>query len=283
MIAFLSPALAVYLGLVVFSFAQTAYYSFFKWDGQTAMRFNGLHNFIAMVRDVEVTSALLHNLVAALMAVAIQVGIAAIIAILLSRASWGFATFRAIYFLPVVVSAVAFALMWGMFLNPQFGMINTFLRTVGLSNWALEWLSNTHTSLIFALLPQTTQGIGWQMLILLAAIAGIPDTLFEAADLEGIGFFQRIRHVVIPLIWEAAQICIVIAVLSSLQGFTHIMVLTGGAPNNATNLAGLVMYKTIFAYSDFGYGSSIAVVIVLAGLVFSFVFKRYFSIANVEY
>jgi raffinose/stachyose/melibiose transport system permease protein len=283
MVLFLLPALAIYVGLVLFSFGQTVYYSFFNWDGQTSMHFVGLGNFVTIIRDSEVIAAFLHNVVAVVMAVGIQVGTAIVVAILLSRASWGFATFRGIYFLPVVVSAVAYALMWGMFLNPDFGLVNTLLRAVGLGRWALAWLSNPRTALVSALFPQTVQGIGWNMVILLAAISRVPESLYEAADLEGIRFFQALRYVTVPLIWEAVQICIVVAVLSSLQGFTHIMVLTLGGPNHATNLLGLVMYRTVFAYSDFGYGSSIAVIIVLVGLIFSVVFKRFFSVGELQY
>jgi raffinose/stachyose/melibiose transport system permease protein len=232
----LSPALIIYGGFVLFSFGKTAFYSFFQWDGQTAMHFVGLGNFIELFRDSEVTGSFLHNLIAVCMAVVIQIGCAVIMAVVLSRSAWGFKFFRAIYFLPVVVSAVAFALMWGLFLDPQFGLIDDLLRSIGLSHFALPWLSNPRTTLIFALLPQTTQGIGWQMVILLAAIAGIPINLLEAADLEGIRFFQRLRYITIPLIWEATQICIILAVLYAFQGFTHIMILTLGGPNNATTL-----------------------------------------------
>jgi raffinose/stachyose/melibiose transport system permease protein len=281
--AFLAPALLLYGGLVVLSFGKTAWYSLFKWNGQTAMRFVGLANFAAMTRDVEVTGAILHNLVAVVMAVVVQVGTAVVIAVLLSRVRRGYAALRAVFFLPVVVSSVAFALMWVMFFNPEFGLVNALLRGIGLPGLATAWLANPRTTLVCALLPQTTQGIGWQMVILLAAIESIPSALHEVADLEGIRFFQRTRYVIIPLIWEAMQICIVVAVLNALQGFTHIMVLTGGGPNRATNLVGLAMYHNMFTYSNLGYGSAIAVVIVAVALLFSVVFKRYFSTADVQY
>ena len=280
---FLLPALFLYTAFVVASIVRVIYYSFFKWNGITGRHFIGLANFGNLLTDESVRAALWNNLIAIALAIVVQIGLALILAIVLSNCQRGMQLYRTIYFFPVVISAVAVAMMFGQFMKGDYGLINGLLRAVGLGSLTRLWLSDPHTAVLASLMPQTLQYIGWHLIILLAGIFNIPDSLYEAAYLDGVGYFQKIRYITLPLLWEVMQICIIFAVTGSLQGFTHVMVLTGGGPNSLTELVGLLMYHRTFQWMQFGYGSSIATAIFALGLFFSIIFKRYFSAEKIEF
>ncbi|HBE78793.1 MAG TPA: sugar ABC transporter permease [Firmicutes bacterium] len=282
-ILFLAPAMLFYCFFVVFSIARVIYYSFFKWNGLNFPQFVGVSNYVRLVNDQTVLAAFRNNLIAIAMALIIQIGIALILTISLSNCKFGARFFRTVYFVPAVISGVAVAMMFGQAMNPDYGLINTSLRLIGLGTLARPWLSNSNTAIYAALLPQTLQYIGWNVIILVAGIYNIPDSLYEAAYLDGVSNLQKTWYITLPLLWEVIQICIISAITGSLQGFTHVMVLTGGGPNSATELVGLLMYHRTFQWLQFGYGSSISVGIFLVGLLFSVLFKRYFSSDKIEY
>ena len=282
-ILFLAPAMLFYCFFVVCSIARVIYYSFFKWNGLNIPQFVGMSNYVRLATDPTMLAAFKNNLIAIAMAVVIQIGVALILTVRLSNCKFGASFFRTVYFIPVVISAVAVAMMFGQAMNPDYGLINTFLRLIGLKALARPWLSNSTTAIYAALLPQTLQYIGWNVIILVAGIYNIPDSLYEAACLDGVSNFQKTFYITLPLLWEVIQICIISAITGSLQGFTHVMVLTGGGPNGATELVGLLMYHRTFQWLQFGYGSSISVGIFLVGLLFSVIFKRFFSSDKIEY
>ena len=282
-ILFLLPAMLLYCSFVVFSISRVIYYSFFKWNGLNIPQFVGISNYGRLVTDPTMLAAFKNNLIAIFMALVIQIGVALILTIRLSNCKFGARFFRTIYFIPAVISAVAVAMMFGQIMNPDYGLINTILRLIGLKTLVRPWLSNSTTAIYAALLPQTLQYIGWNVIILVAGIYNIPDSLYEAACLDGVSNFQKTWYITLPLLWEVIQICIISAITGSLQGFTHVMVLTGGGPNNATELIGLLMYHRTFQWLQFGYGSSISVGIFVVGLLFSVVFKRFFSSDKIEY
>jgi raffinose/stachyose/melibiose transport system permease protein len=282
-ISFLFPAILLYTLFVVASIARVIYYSFFKWNGLTGRHFIGLQNYLALMNDSAVLSALKNNLIAIALAVVIQLGLALILAVILSSCKHGMSIYRTIYFFPVIISAVAIAMMFGQFMKPDYGIINMFLRGIGLKSLTRVWLSDPNTAVLASLLPQTLQYVGWHLIILLAGILNIPDSLYEAAYLDGVGYFQKIRYITLPLLWEVLQICIIFAVTGSLQGFTHVMVLTGGGPNSQTELIGLLMYRRTFQWMQFGYGSSVSAAIFGIGLAFSLIFKHFCSSEKIEF
>ena len=280
---FLFPAIIFYTVFMVASIFRVIYYSFFKWNGLTGRHFIGFDNYLNLFSDPKVLSALSNNLVSIIMAVVIQLGLALLLAIILSNCKRGMNFYRTVFFFPVIISAVAVAMMFGQFMNPDYGIINSFLRSIGLKSLTRLWLSDPQTAVVASLIPQTLQYVGWHLIILLAGILNIPESLYEAAYLDGVGYFQKLRYITLPLLWEVLQICIIFAFTGSLQGFTHVMVLTGGGPNSQTELIGLVMYRQTFQWMRFGYGSAISTVIFGMGLVFSLLFKRFCSSEKIEF
>ncbi|TCL76296.1 binding-protein-dependent transport system inner membrane component [Hydrogenispora ethanolica] len=188
---FLLPALLLYSAFVVASIVRVIYYAFFKWNGITGRHFIGFGNFAALATDESVLAAFRNNLIAIALAIVVQIGLALLLAIILSNCKRSLPVYRTIYFFPVVISAVAVAMMFGQFMKADYGLINGLLRAAGLQSWTRLWLSDPHTAVLASLLPQTLQYIGWHLIILLAGIFNIPDSLYEAAYLDGVGYFSE--------------------------------------------------------------------------------------------
>jgi ABC-type sugar transport system permease subunit len=180
--------------------------------------------------------------------------------------------FRTIYFLPTVTSLVAVSLIWGAIYNPTFGLLNMMLRGVGLSGKA--WLTDSQTRILGIPLPMLAlvitylwQDMGYNLVIFLAGLQGIPEVFHEAARVDGASVWQRFRHITIPLLRPTFTFVIVMTMLSTWQVFIIFQVMTRGGPSNLTRTLVLHIYETAFRFQEQGLASAMAMVLFLFILI----------------
>jgi raffinose/stachyose/melibiose transport system permease protein len=275
---FVLPAFILFVLIGFVPIVQSVIYSLQDWDGIHAPVFAALQSYIDMLTSdsfgVQFGNAVLNSLYLAALSVFVQLPVAFVLALVLANGVKGEKVYRTIFFIPVVISASAIGVMFLRILNADFGVLNGVLDAMGLSNLKHDWLSDPATALASIFIPALWQWIGYYMLLLYAAIKGIPDELYEAAKIDGASPLRTVFSIVIPLIRPVLRICVVFAVIGSLKFFDLTYVMTAGSASPATDVPSTVMYTTIFVRHLFGYGSAMAVFLVAECLVFYLVLQN---------
>lgn len=268
---FLCPSLA---GLLVFTLGPMVAslgISFTDWDLLRPPRFVGLRNYRQMLDDAEFRRTLRNTVTFLVGYIPLVTVSGLLLAVLLNSAIPFRQLFRAMYFLPVVTSWVAVALVWKWLLNPTFGPINDALRSVGIAGPA--WLFDPNWAMPAIVLTSVWKDAGFVMVILLAGLQGIPREYYEAAAIDGATRFQGLRHITIPLLAPALTFCLSISLISSFQVFDQVYVMTNGGPAGATQVLVERIVAHAFSYSRMGYASAMSWV--LFALIFTVTFLFY--------
>lgn len=268
---FLGPSLA---GLLVFTLGPMVAslgISFTDWDLLRPPRFVGLRNYRQMLDDAEFRRTLRNTVTFLVGYIPLVTVSGLLLAVLLNSAIPFRQLFRAMYFLPVVTSWVAVALVWKWLLNPTFGPINDALRSVGIAGPA--WLFDPNWAMPAIVLTSVWKDAGFVMVILLAGLQGIPREYYEAAAIDGATRFQGLRHITIPLLAPALTFCLSISLISSFQVFDQVYVMTNGGPAGATQVLVERIVAHAFSYSRMGYASAMSWV--LFALIFTVTFLFY--------
>lgn len=249
------------LGPVVGSFAL----SLSEWNMAQPPVFVGLNNYLTLITGDELFGKSLRvTSIWVFAGVPLQLIIAYVLALLLNHRLPGIGVLRTLYYLPSVVSGVAVALLWEWILQPQYGILNTFLRLFGLPG--PPWLGS-ETWALPALILMSLWSTGAPMVIFLAGLQSIPTELYEAADLDGAGSAARFLRVTLPLTTPVVLFNLVIGIINSFQVFTQAFIMTHGGPNNATLFYVYYLYKVAFEYNRMGYASAMAWILFLIVLV----------------
>ncbi|MFD1906509.1 carbohydrate ABC transporter permease [Paenibacillus rhizoplanae] len=210
-----------------------------------------------------------------------QVFIGLFFALLLSYVTKGAGIFRTLYYLPAVVVTVAIAQMFRNFYSLQpLGLMNMFLDWVGMGHLQSAWLSNPHTALIAVSIPEGWRFIGMYMVIFYAALIAIPKEIEEAARIDGVNGWQLIRYIKLPSIMHVLSLALIMCTTGALRGFDIPYII--GVPGSATELVTTYMYKQAFSTIQYGYGSSIAVFIVIESLLAVLIIRAIFLIRRKE-
>jgi raffinose/stachyose/melibiose transport system permease protein len=280
---FTLPALLFFLGIIIVPITMSGYYSLLKWDGIGTGSFIGLANYGRLLLESGdgFWQSVLNSCILAALSVFIQLPIALVLALVLASGIRGEGFFRSVYFVPVIVSTVVIGQMWMKIYNPQYGLLNSFFRSVGLDMMARSWLGDTETALMSVFAPLVWQYIGYHMLLMYAAIKSIPIDILEAAKIDGASFGRTSLSITIPLILPMIEVCVVFAVIGSLKSFDLIYVLTNGGPMHATEVPSTLMYGTIFHKYMYGYGSSIAIFIIVECLVLTVAIRQLFGLRKI--
>jgi multiple sugar transport system permease protein len=229
--------------------------SFSNWEWPQSPTFVGLTHFQEMTVDPLFLKTLFNSAYYAVGSVPLGLLIGLGLALLVNRRLRGIAIFRAIFFLPVVISGVALALLWGWLFNPRFGPVNIFLGALGIDGPG--WLQDKNWAMPTLILMSIWQ-VGVNMVIYLAALQQVPKALYEAAALDGADPLRRFRHITLPLISPVTLYLTIIGFIASFQVFTPTYVLTRGGPENATLTLPLYIYFNAFAWGEPGYASALA-------------------------
>ena len=277
---FLLPALILFLGVLIAPIAMSGYYSLTEWNGLGAPEFIGFQNYVELFtsKSINIMRALKNVMLLALLSVCIQLPFALLLALKLSQHVKGERWYLAIYFMPVLISSVVIGQLWIKIYNPEYGVLNTLLRSLGLDSWTRIWLGDKNVAMGACLVPILWQYVGYHMLLMYAGIKGMPPELNEAAMLDGCTPGQVSRYITIPYIRPILRVSVIFAVTGSLKSFDMIYVLTNGGPNHATEVPSTLMINLLFLRNRYGMGSTIAVMLIVLCFVFAllinFAFKE---------
>ncbi|MBW4082224.1 carbohydrate ABC transporter permease [Paenibacillus sp. S150] len=277
LVSFVLPTLLFYLYFFIAPVGSTVYNSFFEWNGMSAKVFIALENYVTLLGDTIFYKSLLHSFYWVLLVLVIQIPLGFFLAYFLSAEVKGFKFLRTVYFIPVVTSTVAVTLVFSFIYDPNFGILNALLRSVGLEQWATAWLSNPSTAIHAVSLPFVWQNIGLMMVIIYAGLQSVPGEIIEAAQLDGVNAFQKIVHVIIPMVWSVILVCIVMGITFAFKSFDYVLLLTRGGPLHQTEVSGSYMYLQGFDKMNYGYGNAIAVTMMVVVLVLSVAINKMFK------
>lgn len=239
--------------------------------GQT--EFVGLDNFVKALQDKSFITSLLNSLLYVIVVPFIQI-ISILMAILVNSNVKGIKIFRTAYYIPVVTSMVAVALIWGWLLN-QNGVINYVLSNVGLMKERITWLSDKDTALWTLMFITMWKGLGYYMMIYLAGLQSIPKDLTEAAMIDGASRAQTIRKITIPLLKPYVFFCTLISLMAAIRVFDEVFILTMGGPGDATLTSSLYIYQQGFQQFNFGYSSALGLIVSVMIAALSIVIFRF--------
>lgn len=254
---FLSPWL---VGFIVFTFGSTLaslIFSFSKWDIINPARFVGLRNFAELfANDPRFFKALGNTLYYAAFSIPLAIIGGLAISVLMNQKLRGITAFRAVYYLPAVVSGVATAMLWQFIFNPKTGLLNKALMTLGvghLPTWLMDpvWVKP-------AFIIMSIWGVGGAMMIYLAGLNGISEELYEAAKIDGANSWQRFLKVTLPLLSPTIFYQLIIGTVAAFQFFTPAYIMTGGGPDDASLFYSLYLFKNAFEWMKMGYASALA-------------------------
>jgi multiple sugar transport system permease protein len=267
---FIAPAVFGFIVFLAGPIAASLVISLTNYDIISSPHWIGFDNYIALTHDDLFWQSLNVTIKAALIGLPIGLTLSLGLAMLLNQPIKGLAFWRTVYYLPSVLSGAAVAVLWLWLLNPEFGILNVILRHMGLP--APDWLGDTTTALP-SLIVVSLWGIGGTTIIYLAGLQGIPTELYEAAQIDGAGAWQRFYRVTLPMLSPVILFNLILALINQFQWFTEPFVMTQGGPENSTLTFMLYLYQNAFTYFKMGYASAMAwvffvLVLVLTALVF---------------
>ncbi|MGM0524353.1 MAG: carbohydrate ABC transporter permease [Bacillota bacterium] len=266
------PSLILLAGLVYIPIILTGYYGLMDWNGIGAMTFIGLDNYIELLSDDTFWYSARNSFFLAFFSTAALI-IYLAVSLVLSAKIKGRETLRKIYLIPMLLSSVAIAQLWIKIYDPNNGMLNSLLTTLGVDS-PPAWLAQRETVLIAIFIAIVWQYAGFYIIIYSAALKGIPASLIEAAEIDGATPLQIAYKIKVPLISGVIKTTIVLAIVGSLKYFDLIYVMTGGGPNGASEVIASYMYKQAFGINNFGYGSAIGFALLVLALLTTFIIQK---------
>jgi ABC-type sugar transport system permease subunit len=278
----LAPALLLVGVLTYLPILTEVGLSLFAADGFSAPRFVGFANYAQAAGHPDFWAALLNNVWYAAGTVSGKLIFALIAALLLNGQFRGRAVFRAVFFLPVILSFVAIGLLWTLIFNYNYGLLNFVLQAVGLADLKRDWLGTPETAFPAVIFVDLWKWTGFHVVIYLAGLQSIPSDLYEAAALDGASRWQMLRRITIPLLKPFTAINVVLASLGAFSVFDLIYVMTQGGPFKSTNVAMIEVYLQAFQFNQFGYAAALSVLLLLLIAGLSFGLLRIFGSNTVE-
>ncbi|WP_130859024.1 carbohydrate ABC transporter permease [Gracilibacillus phocaeensis] len=266
------PALILIFVIVYGPMLLTGYYGLMEWNGVGPMTFLGLDNYVQLVQDPKFWESARHSFLLALFSTLSLIGYL-IVSLVLADKIRGSNLFRKIYLIPMLLSSVAIAQLWIKIYDPNNGMLNSLLMGLGIES-PPAWLADPNYVLYAIFVAILWQYAGFYIIIYYAALKGIPDSLIEAAKIDGANPVQIAYKIKVPLIAGVIKVTVVLAIVGSLKYFDLIYVMTGGGPNGASEVIASYMYKKAFGSYEFGYGSAIAFFLLLITLVVTWLTRK---------
>ncbi len=256
---FVSPMVIGVIGLCLIPFLYVIWYSLHDWNVFTGdFTFIGLENYDRLLHDTVAAKSLGVTLVFMVSLMVINISLAMVLALLLNQRLRGISAFRAVFFSPVVVAVVAWVIIW-QFLLASNGGVNGLLSMLGVDG--PNWLHDPGTALASIVIVQVFKGVGMNVVLFLAALQGVPPEMREAARIDGASAWRTFWSVVLPLISPTILLVMILTSIGALEVFAPIQVLTQGGPSNSTLVFSYYLYQTAFERQQFGYGSTLGVVL----------------------
>ncbi|MCB2401270.1 ABC transporter permease subunit [Rhizobium leguminosarum] len=261
----LVPALAIYAVFALYPMLNVVILSFQKWNGLDPNRqFVGVANYSAIfTRDPVFWVAFRNTVIWTMMSLIFPPMVGLLLALSLNQKIFGRNGLRAIFYLPVIIAPIAVATMWKWMYDPFFGLFSQLLTSWGMQGWIKDWLGNRDIALYSVFVAYLWQTVGFSMVLFLAGLQNVSQTLVEAARIDGAGRWAVFKHVTLPALRPTITIVLVLSVISSLKAFDIVYGLTGGGPAQSTQMLALWAFTQAMQIFDFGRGAAISVVLLL--------------------
>ena len=256
---FIGPTLIGFTFFVLGPVLASLVLSFTSWDLISPPQWIGLENYKFMFTNNLFWRVIKNTFLYLILYVPAALVLPLLAALLLNRRLRGITIFRSIYFLPVITSTVAVALAWMWLYNPEYGVINFFLNLVGIDG--PRWLASPRWAMIALVIMSVWKIIGYNMVIYLAGLQGVPDDYYEAASIDGANGLQKFFSITLPMISPTAFFILIISIINSFQVFEQTYVLTQGGPAYSTLTIAFHIYQQAFSFHNMGYASALAYVL----------------------
>ncbi len=254
------------IGLVIFRLGPTIvaiYASFTRWNVRTPPEFMGLGNYTELVSSDIFWLVFRNTLVFTLIFVPGVMVLSLLLAVVVNQNLRGIAFFRALYFMPYITAMVAVAMVWRWIFATRFGVLNYFLVTFLNISDPPAWLADKYWALPALAIVAIWKQMGFQMLIFLAGLQGVPRNLYEAASIDGAGSWRQFRNITLPLLAPITFFVFIITVIDAFKTFEVTYTMTGGGPNNASTTLAYYIYQNAFTFGRMGFASAIAMFLML--------------------
>lgn len=271
-----APATVLYITFLMYPVFETMKSSFFSWNGIAGVppEFVGLKNYISLMNKGAFWIALKNSFIFIAGSFIVELPISFAMALIITEKMKGGRLFKFSFFLPNILPITAVGLMWAFLLYPEGGAVNTLLSFFTSSPVTKAWLGDMKTSIYAVMLVNMWIYAGYNMLILAAGLTSIPTSIYEAAEVDGANWAQRLFKITIPMMKQSLIVFSILAVTGSLRTFDIIFVMTGGGPNGASHVPATLLYNEAFRYNNYGIANSIGTIILALGILFSIVMNR---------
>lgn len=271
---FVAPALVLFLTFVIWPMLKAVQMSAYRWKGYGPMvDFVGLKNYVSVLQNDVFTDAFVHNMIIVVGSIAVQLPLGLAIALLLNRKMWGQGALRTIIFVPYVLAEVIAGVVWFQLLQPRYGVIDTLLEAVGLHGPAQGWLGTPEYALWTVLAVLTWKYLGLAVILFLAGLQGVPEELYEAAQLDGATWSQVQRRITIPLLGPTLRTWAFLSMIGSLQLFDMVWILTGGGPANATTTMATFLINEGTKRQNYGIAGAASVILFAVALIMALAYQ----------
>jgi multiple sugar transport system permease protein len=264
-LAFIAPSFLILLFFVILPVVSAFLLSFSEWELLSKDRtFIGLGNYVDLLTKPELWKVIRNTLYFSVLKIPLDIALSLAIALLLNRKLRGLALYRTAFFMPVISSAVAVSAIWRWIYNPHFGLANSLLKLVGLP--PQTWLSDPNLAMPAVVLVALWKGLGYNVVIYLAGLQGVPAIYDEAAQIDGAGRWQRFWHVTWPLLSPVTYFILIMSVINAFKVFAQIHVMTpGGGPLGSTEV--MVFYIYRLAFQEYHFGRAAAAAFILFAII----------------
>jgi multiple sugar transport system permease protein len=256
---FIAPAFLFVIGFTFFPVLGALGISLTSWDLISPMKFTGLANYRRVLTDTLAQKTLVNTFYFTFVSVPMGIVLSLFLALLLNQKLRGLAFFRTAFYLPVVSSTVAISVIFVWILDPSYGLLNRGLSLFGISG--IPWLTSPEWAMPAVILVTVWRSLGFNIIILLAGLQDVPQSLLDSATIDGAGGWQRFFYISVPLITPALFFVTITGFINSFQSFDLVYNMTAGGPARATYLIGFYIWEQAFAFLRMGYGAALAFVL----------------------
>lgn len=268
---YILPLLVLSFALVYYCIIDTVVVSFTDWDGMSdSFKFVGLKNYIKMLVDNTFWTSVVNNIIFFIGTVFVQAFAGFVLAVLLKKKLFGSNVFKAIYFLPIAMATSIITAIFRIIMDPTNGSLNQFLWAMHLGGLAQNWLGDPKIALLSVIIVNIFQWMGFSMITYYAALMSLPDDVYEAAKIDGAGFWRTTFSVTLPMVKGTTNVLIVLGIVGSLKTFDLVKLLTGGGPGRSTTVMNTYLYEKAFNDFNAGGAASIGVAILIIAMIMSF-------------
>jgi raffinose/stachyose/melibiose transport system permease protein len=274
---FILPGVLAFLAIIVLPFVMNTYVSFTDWQGVGSPSWTGLANYRDLLDDSEFWASFRHSLFMVIAMAAVPTAVGLILAAALfdyiakhfgSRIT---AVLRACFYLPQVLPIAVAGIVWSWILAPTDGSLNELLKAIGLSSWQQDWLGDPDIALYSVMGVMVWVQLGFPLVIFMAGLQRVDPQLYEAAELDGAGWWRRFWHITLPQIRPEIYVVLTWCTIAALKVFGAVYVLTKGGPGGATNVPSYFSFTTFFEKTQVGYGAAISTVLTVIILALSLI------------